>query len=107
LVTDVRALPIAGGRVTADGVMEVKAPYDGAVIGAVPKCTGADVDRAVGAALAAHRRGPLAAWKRAEILDAAARLLAARRDDFARTIALEAAKPLKTARIEAERAVST
>src|SRR5207237_3875521 len=31
----------------------------------------------------------------------------ARLDEFARTIAAEAAKPLKTARVEAERAVST
>jgi acyl-CoA reductase-like NAD-dependent aldehyde dehydrogenase len=107
-VTDVRALPLAGQRVTAaDGVIEVKAPFDGAVIGAVPACGPAEVDRAVAVAVAAHRRGALPAWRRAEILDTAARLLAERRDDFARTIALEAAKPIKTARVEAERAVST
>ncbi len=87
--------------------MEVRAPYDGAVIGAVPTCGPAEVARAVAVATAAHRAGPLPAWRRAEVLDAAARLLAARRDDFARTIALEAAKPIKTARAEAERAVST
>jgi acyl-CoA reductase-like NAD-dependent aldehyde dehydrogenase len=51
--------------------------------------------------------GALPRWKRAEILDTAARLLAERRDDFARIIAVEAAKPLKTARAEAERAVET
>ena len=51
--------------------------------------------------------GPLPRWQRAEILDTAARLLAERRDEFARIIAAEAAKPLKTARVEAERAVET
>src|SRR5262249_44036555 len=91
----------------ADDTIAVKAPYDGVVIGTVPKCGPQDVNRAVEAAGAAHRRGPLPAWRRAEVLDAAARRLAERRDDFARTIALEAAKPIKTARIEAERAVST
>ena len=41
------------------------------------------------------------------MLDAAARLLTERREDFARIIAAEAAKPIKTARVEAERAVGT
>ena len=41
------------------------------------------------------------------MLDAAARLLAERRDEFAEIIADEAAKPIKTARVEAERAVGT
>jgi len=91
----------------ADDTIEVKAPYDGAVIGTVPKSGAEEVDRAVAVAAAAHRDGAPPAWRRAEILDTAARLLAERRDEFARTIALEAAKPIKTARIEAERAVST
>jgi acyl-CoA reductase-like NAD-dependent aldehyde dehydrogenase len=91
----------------ADDTIEVKAPYDGSVIGTVPNCGPEEVDRAVGVAAGAHRKGPMPAWRRAEVLDAAARLLAARRDEFARTIALEAAKPIKTARVEAERAVST
>jgi acyl-CoA reductase-like NAD-dependent aldehyde dehydrogenase len=46
-------------------------------------------------------------WKRAEILDIAARRLADGVEEFARTIAAEAAKPIKTARVEAQRAVST
>ena len=85
----------------------VRSPYDGAEIGRVPRHGRDDVDRAVAAAGAALRDEPLPPWRRAEVLDAAARLLAERVDDFARTIALEAAKPIKTARIEANRAVST
>lgn len=50
---------------------------------------------------------PLPAWKRAEILDNAANRLAARREEFATVIAREAAKPIKTARIEVDRAVGT
>ncbi len=91
---------------TADQIV-VRSPYDGAEVGRVPKCTAEDVDRAVTGAGAALAKGPLPPWRRAEILDAAARLLAERVDDFARTIALESAKPLKTARVEAKRAVST
>jgi acyl-CoA reductase-like NAD-dependent aldehyde dehydrogenase len=106
-VTDMRTVPIGGQRFTANDAIEIKAPYDGALIGRVPTCGPTEVDRAVAVATAAHRKGPLPAWQRAEVLDTAARLLAERRDAFARTIALEAAKPIKTARIEAERAVST
>ncbi|MEA2825818.1 MAG: hypothetical protein QOG43_257 [Actinomycetota bacterium] len=91
---------------TADEIV-VRSPYDGAEVGRVPKGTADDVDRAVAAAGAALQNDPLPPWRRAEILDAAARLLAGREDEFARTIALESAKPMKTARVEAQRAVST
>jgi acyl-CoA reductase-like NAD-dependent aldehyde dehydrogenase len=106
-MTDTRALPLAGERFTGRDAIEVRAPYDGAVLGAVPACSADDVARAVAVAKAAHARGPMPAWRRAEVLDKAARLLAERREDFARTIALEAAKPIRTARGEADRAVST
>ncbi len=85
----------------------VRSPYDGHEVGRVPKQGPRDVDRAVARARRALDEQPLPPWKRAEILDAAARLLAERREDFARTIAEEAAKPIRTARIEATRAVST
>lgn len=88
-------------------VIVVRSPYDGAEVGRVPKHGREDVDRAVAAAARALGEQPLPPWRRAEILDAAARLLAERSEDFARTIARESAKPIKTARIEANRAVST
>jgi len=106
-MTATRGLPVAGERLTGREVLEVRAPYDGALLATVPACTADDVHRAVAVAHAAHRSGPLPAWRRAEILDTAARLLAERREELARTIALEAAKPIRTARVEAERAVST
>jgi acyl-CoA reductase-like NAD-dependent aldehyde dehydrogenase len=92
---------------SSNGVIVVRSPYDGAEVGQVPKHGRADVERAVAGAGRALRDEPLAPWRRAEILDTAARLLAERAEDFARTIALESAKPIKTARIEANRAVST
>jgi acyl-CoA reductase-like NAD-dependent aldehyde dehydrogenase len=102
-----RALPIGAERITTGETITVRAPYDGRELAAVPACGPAEVDRAVAAAQLARRADPLPAWRRAEILDTAARLLAERVDDFARIIAEEAAKPIKTARIEATRAVST
>src|SRR5947207_1538802 len=102
-----RAVPIGNDRVTGKETKTVTSPYDGRELATVPVCGPADVDRAVSAAHAALRHDPLPPWRRAEILDAAARLLQERTEDFARTLAAEAAKPLKTARVEAERAVST
>ena len=69
--------------------------------------TADDVDRAVAAAKRALHENPLPLWKRADILDKAAARLTERREEFAQTIAKEAAKPIKTARVEAERAVGT
>lgn len=85
----------------------VRSPYDGSVIGEVPSMSAADVDRAVATAKRALHEQQLPLWKRAEILDRAAARLTERRDEFARIIAAEAAKPIRTARVEAERAVGT
>jgi acyl-CoA reductase-like NAD-dependent aldehyde dehydrogenase len=106
-MADLRPVPIGEERFTGTGTITVRAPYDGAELARVPECGPAEVDRAVAAARAALDREPLAPWRRAEILDAAARLLDERAEDFARTIAAEAAKPLKAAGVEARRAVST
>jgi acyl-CoA reductase-like NAD-dependent aldehyde dehydrogenase len=101
------SVPIAGEAVTTGEWIEVRSPYDDALLGRVPACGPVDVDGAVAAAKAARAAGPLSQAKRAEILDTAARLLAERVDDLGATIAGEAAKPIKTARVEAQRAVST
>jgi acyl-CoA reductase-like NAD-dependent aldehyde dehydrogenase len=85
----------------------VRSPYDDSVIGEIPAMSAADVDRAVAVAKRALHDNPLPLWKRADILDKAAARLTARRDEFAAIVAREAAKPIKTARVEAERAVGT
>jgi acyl-CoA reductase-like NAD-dependent aldehyde dehydrogenase len=100
------AVPIAGDDVTTGEWIEVRSPFDDELLGRVPKCGPAEVDRAVEAARTAIAV-PLPQWQRAEILDTAALAAADRVEEFARTIATEAAKPIKTARVEAQRAVST
>jgi acyl-CoA reductase-like NAD-dependent aldehyde dehydrogenase len=105
-----RTLPIGDDRLSASTTGDeivVRSPYDGHEIDRVPGCGSAEVERAVATAIAIHRAGPLPPWRRAEILDRAARRLSERVEDFARIIAEEAAKPIKTARVEANRAVST
>ena len=106
-MADVRALPLAGERFTSESTITVLSPYNGAVIGLIPECVPADVDRAVTVAKRALAEHPLPLWKRAEILDKAAERLTARLEEFAKIISAEAAKPLKTARVEAGRAVGT
>jgi acyl-CoA reductase-like NAD-dependent aldehyde dehydrogenase len=102
----VQAVPIGDAWVTTTGVIEVLAPYDGRLVGRVPACGSSEVDAAVNAARG-RLATPLPAHERAAILDRAALALVAQQEDFARTIALEAAKPLRTARVEAARAVDT
>jgi len=104
-----RTLPIGDERVAASSTGDeivVRSPYDGHEIDRVPACGADEVTRAVALATEA-RQNPLPPWKRAEILDRAAHLLDQRVEEFARIIAEEAAKPIKTARVEAKRAVST
>jgi acyl-CoA reductase-like NAD-dependent aldehyde dehydrogenase len=98
---------IDGEPVVGTSALEVRAPYDGRLLGSVPALGAAEVDRAVAASRRALESEPLPQWRRAEILDRAAALLVERQEDFARCIALEAAKPIRTARVEAQRAVST
>jgi acyl-CoA reductase-like NAD-dependent aldehyde dehydrogenase len=94
--------------VTSEG-LTIHAPFDGQVIAVVPSCTTEHVDEAVATARRIMADAPMPAWRRAEILDRAAEVIAAPEiaEDLARTIALEAAKPIATARGEVERCVST
>ena len=105
-MADAHVVPIGKERVGGSDAMVVRSPYDGREIASVPALGAEHVDAAVAAAQAALAE-PLAPWRRAEVLDTAARLLRERQEAFARTIAMEAAKPIRTARVEAERAVST
>jgi acyl-CoA reductase-like NAD-dependent aldehyde dehydrogenase len=101
-----RRLLIGGEWIETGSWIEVRSPYDGSLVGRVPKAAADDARRAVDAAEKAMRE-PLHAHERAAVLDAVAAALSERHDDVARTISAEAGKPLKAARVEANRAVST
>jgi acyl-CoA reductase-like NAD-dependent aldehyde dehydrogenase len=85
---------------------DVRSPYSGEPVARVPQANADHARRAVDAAAKALEQ-PLPAHRRAEILDAVAALLRERADEVARTISAEAGKPMKAARVEADRAVST
>ena len=86
--------------------IEVRSPYDGSLVGRVPKGDAKAARRAVDAAELAMA-APLAAHERAAILDRTAALVDERAEEIARTISAEAGKPVKAARIEVSRAMST
>jgi acyl-CoA reductase-like NAD-dependent aldehyde dehydrogenase len=86
--------------------LEVHSPFDGSVVGSIPK-GGAAEARAAVAAAAKVLAEPLPAHERARILDRVAALLGERNEEAARLICAEAGKPLKAARVEAQRAAST
>jgi acyl-CoA reductase-like NAD-dependent aldehyde dehydrogenase len=97
----------AGEWVETGAWDEVRSPYDESVVGRVAEGDAALVDRAVRAAQEAFESADFPQHARAEALDRAARLVGERVDELALTITAEAGKPLKTARVEAERCVDT
>jgi acyl-CoA reductase-like NAD-dependent aldehyde dehydrogenase len=101
-----RKLLLDGEWIETGEWREVRSPYSGETVARVPEAGAEHARRAVDAAAKAMEN-PLPAHRRAEILDRVATLLRERQDDVAQTICAEAAKPLKAARVEAERAVST
>src|SRR2546430_9744352 len=101
-----RNLLIGGEWVETGESLEVRSPYSGEVVGRVAKAGADETRRAIDAAEAAMRE-PLPAHKRAEILVRVTMGLGRRHDEVARLISDEAGKPMKAARVEAKRAMST
>src|SRR5438876_11710254 len=99
-------LLIGGEWVETGDWLEVRSPYSGDVVGRVAKAGADEALRAIDAAEKAMAE-PLPAHKRAEILVKAAGALGKRHDEVARLISDEAGKPMKAARVEARRAMST
>ncbi len=99
---------IDGQWVGGGPLLEVTNKFSGEAFAALPQARREEVDAALGAAArAAPIMAELPAHRRYEILSRAAALIGERREAFARTIATEAGKALKFARIEVDRAVGT
>jgi acyl-CoA reductase-like NAD-dependent aldehyde dehydrogenase len=96
--------PADGGRPAEP----LRSPYDGTVLEHVAQAGPAEVEAAIAGMEAA--REPLArlpSYKRADACAHIHRRLVERTEDFARSIAREAGKPIRTARAEVQRAIST
>src|SRR5215210_679187 len=83
-------------------------PYDGSLVAVIHRAGPAEIEDAIARADRAFQTTrKLPSWRRAEILEAISAAITEQRDDFARMIALEAGKPIRTARGEADRAAFT
>jgi acyl-CoA reductase-like NAD-dependent aldehyde dehydrogenase len=97
------------GKWVEDGdAVEVRSPYDGAVVGSVFQGRSEHANAAIAAAVKAFgttRRLP--AFERQRVLRRIVENIGKRKEEFARTMAQEAGKPLKAARTEVDRSIFT
>src|SRR5205085_5023923 len=101
-----RKLLVGGAWIETGEWIDIRSPYSGDVVGRVAKAGAEETRRAIDAA-AESMRTPLPAHKRAEILVKVVAGIARRHEEAAQLICAEAGKPLKTARVEVSRAMST
>jgi acyl-CoA reductase-like NAD-dependent aldehyde dehydrogenase len=97
------------GRWREDGdVVEIHAPYDGSLIARVVQGRREHAEVAIAAAVKAFgttRRLP--AFERQRVLRRISASIAERKEEFSRTLAQEAGKPIKAAHVEIERSIFT
>src|SRR5689334_24790004 len=99
---------VDGKRREEGDPVEIRAPFDGSVIGSVFQGRREHAEAAIAAAVKAFgttRRLP--AFERQRVLKRVAESINARKEEFARTIVQEAGKPIKAARTEVDRAIFT
>jgi acyl-CoA reductase-like NAD-dependent aldehyde dehydrogenase len=97
------------GRWIEEGdIIEIRTPYDGGLVGRVVQGRREHAEAAIAASVKAFgttRRLP--AFERQRVLRSIAHQIGERRDEFSRTLAQEAGKPIKLARMEVDRAIFT
>lgn len=99
---------VNGEWIFTDDPIEVRSPYDETVVGIIHHAPPDIVEEAIATAHAAFQETrKLASWKRAEVLEKISNHIQLNHERFARAIALEAGKPIKSARTETSRAVFT
>jgi aldehyde dehydrogenase (NAD+) len=104
----VRPFYVGGEWRTGQGSFDVTSPFDGSVVAEVGVPTDQDVEDAVTGATSVFRESRhLPVHFRAEALAHVSARIKERNEELAELIAREGGKPLKWARIEASRAVST
>ncbi len=114
-MAEMTAVPVATHGFFLDGkwleegdLVDIRSPYDGTLVGHVRQGRREHAEAAIAAAVKAFgttRRLP--AFERQRVLRQIATGIHERKEEFARTIALEAGKPIKSARTEVDRAIFT
>lgn len=99
---------IRGREIRTGQLSDVRSPYDGSAVAAVHRAGPGEIEQAIaGAAESFQTTRRMPSWQRAQILEQVSAAITARGQEFERAIALEAGKPLKTARVEVSRAAFT
>ncbi|MCX7994336.1 MAG: aldehyde dehydrogenase family protein [candidate division WOR-3 bacterium] len=99
---------IKGKRIVTDKKVSVHNPYDNQVIEEIGLSTEKDVAEAIEIASEGFRiLKNMPAGERAKILERTAKIIADKKEEFARTICLEVGKTINEARTEVDRAINT
>ena len=99
---------IAGEWIKTGNAVEVRSPFNGELVAVVHRAGPNEIESAISKATSAFEvTRKLPVWKRADALEKISAGIAVKREEFAQTIALEAGKPIRTARIEVDRAILT
>jgi glyceraldehyde-3-phosphate dehydrogenase (NADP+) len=101
-------LYVDGRWVDGEDLIEIRSPYDHALVGRHHRAGPTQIEQALATAaqaFEAHKNDTPA--ERAAVLDAMARILERRAGEFAQTICAEAGKPIRFARLEVERSLHT
>ena len=86
----------------------VTSPYDHSVLAVISEAGSDDVEVAIESAVQAFAvTRKMTSQQRADVLHKIVEGITSRREEFARTICQEAGKPIRTARVEVERAIYT
>ena len=89
-------------------IREIKSPYDQSVAGKVHFAGKTETEEAVASAHKAFEETKtLSSHERSQVLEKISSEIDRRKEELAKSIALGAGKPIKSSRVEAERAVST
>ena len=99
---------IGGEWTGGEAYYELRSPYSGLKIAKIPSATVEDVDRAIASAeLGAKKIKSLSSLERSLILERASNIFQEKREECARILADENAKPIKLARAEVQRTIET
>ena len=102
------AFILAGEARQSADLIEIRSPYDQSVVAQVYQASTEDASEAVRAASSAFSRTKrLPAYERERILRQVSDEISENLEEFARLIVLEAGKPIRDARVEVGRAVTT
>ncbi len=97
---------LGGERRQSSELLTVVSPYSGQPLARVCRAQAEDVEAAVSLGVQGFEQTRrLASFERSELLAEASRRLAERSEELARTVASEAGKPIRLARLEAQRTV--